>query len=295
MWAIKDSSITRTFFDEGAATFFLPHLASQPTEEQQTASNSSDDIVEVSPLKRTKYAVESHSRTGNGNGEDTMSGMGMGMGTGGALGPDWHSELKMIGKAFDEVSTFQLSMMFHLLPLTVLALQKYRHIHVEYQCEVARLLTQEEFKTSGLTISTFPSHHNKTADDRSSTDSSEQMDRHPQASPTPEKTLEWPVYVQLTNGKTYGCDLVVSATGVVPNSDVVRIKCDHEKKEVGLKVCVEDGGGIEVDSGMRTSLGDIYAAGDVCTVQWKEEQAALWFQVSRELRYMYYQFTKFNF
>ena len=30
---------------------------------------------------------------------------------------------------------------------------------------------------------------------------------------------EWPVYVRLTNGKVYGCDFVVSATGVVPNVD----------------------------------------------------------------------------
>ena len=104
MWAIKDSSITHTFFDEGAATFFLPHLASQPAEKQAASASSDggDDIVEVSPLKRTKYTVESHSRTGNGNEDDVK-----GVGTGGALGPDWHSELKMTGKAFDEVSTFQ--------------------------------------------------------------------------------------------------------------------------------------------------------------------------------------------
>lgn len=174
-----------------------------------------------------------------------------------------------------------LFIMLH-VPVTVLALQKYRHIHVEYQCEVAQLLSPEEFKANNLAASIFPSHHLKIAD-RSSTDSLEQPHRHPQASPTSENAPEWPVYVQLTNGKTYGCDLVVSATGVVPNSDVVRIKCDHEKEETRLKVCVEDGGGIEVDSGMRTSLGDVYAAGDVCTVQWKGEQAALWFQVSREL------------
>lgn len=30
----------------------------------------------------------------------------------------------------------------------------------------------------------------------------------------------WPLYVELTNGKVYGCDLVVSATGVVPNTSV---------------------------------------------------------------------------
>ena len=102
MWAIKDSSITRTFFDEGAATFFLPHLASQPTG-RQTASNS-EEIVEISPLKRTKYTVESHSRPESENGKGTRARMGME--AGGALGPDWHSELKMTGKAFKEVGTF---------------------------------------------------------------------------------------------------------------------------------------------------------------------------------------------
>ena len=178
--------------------------------------------------------------------------------------------------------------------IEVFVLQKYRHIHVEYQCEVAKLLTLEEFKSSDLTLSTFPSHVDHKSADKSSTHSSEQTahpNRHPQACPgptTPETISEWPVYVQLTNGKTYGCDLVVSATGVVPNSDVVKIKCDpgeggggDGKEERGLKVCVEDGGGIAVDSGMRTSLGDVYAAGDVCSVQWEEQQAALWFQVNK--------------
>ena len=109
VWAIKDKSITHTFFDEGAATFFLPHLANQPTQqsvESATASgnDSSNDVIEVSPLRRTKYTVESHSGTGNVNRENTVAGMRMG--TSGALGPDWHLELKMTGKAFDEVSIY---------------------------------------------------------------------------------------------------------------------------------------------------------------------------------------------
>lgn len=29
----------------------------------------------------------------------------------------------------------------------------------------------------------------------------------------------WPVYVRLTNDKVYGCDFIVSATGVTPNTD----------------------------------------------------------------------------
>ena len=81
---------------------------------------------------------------------------------------------------------------------------------------------------------------------------------------------------------------------MVPNSDIVKIKCDPREGEEGreegdgrrergrgLKVCVEDGGGIAVDSEMRTSLGDVYGAGDVCSVKWEEQQVALWFQVSK--------------
>lgn len=30
----------------------------------------------------------------------------------------------------------------------------------------------------------------------------------------------WPIYVELTNGNIYGCDFIVSATGVIPNTGV---------------------------------------------------------------------------
>lgn len=151
---------------------------------------------------------------------------------------------------------------------------------MEYQCEVDRLLSPEEFKTNKLIASTFPLYHHKDTD-KSSTHSEDHAQRHPPlpAPPPPYEVADWPVYVQLTNGKTYGCDLVVSATGVVPNSDVMRIERADGGAE--LKLSSEDGGGILVDSEMRSSLSDIYAAGDVCTVQWKE-QAELWFQVKFE-------------
>jgi len=29
----------------------------------------------------------------------------------------------------------------------------------------------------------------------------------------------WPIYVELTNGRIYGCDFIVSATGVTPNTE----------------------------------------------------------------------------
>ena len=39
-------------------------------------------------------------------------------------------------------------------------------------------------------------------------------------------------------------------------------------------------GGIAVDSEMRTGVPNVYAAGDVCTVQW-DSQPAHWFPVSQ--------------
>ncbi|XP_047430596.1 pyridine nucleotide-disulfide oxidoreductase domain-containing protein 1 isoform X2 [Mugil cephalus] len=112
-----------------------------------------------------------------------------------------------------------------------------RRVSVEYQCEVERIRTSEELLSS------------------------------------PQQTLSresgsWPVYVQLTNGKTFGCDLVVSATGVVPNT---------EPFLRGNAFAVADNGGLRVDDHMRTSEPDVYAAGDVCTACW--EPSPLWQQM----------------
>ncbi len=86
-------------------------------------------------------------------------------------------------------------------------------------------------------------------------------------------TNEWPVYVHLTNGKTYGCDFVISATGVVPNTAMF-----HNQLQIHL---AEDDG-IKVDDHMRTNVEHIYAAGDACTATWKPAehwmQMRLWSQ-----------------
>lgn len=67
---------------------------------------------------------------------------------------------------------------------------------------------------------------------------------------------KWPVFVQLTNGKVIGCDLLINAIGVRPNSLVV-------ETAGGLQLASD--GGILVDQFMRTNLPDVYATGDVCT------------------------------
>ncbi|XP_018603100.2 pyridine nucleotide-disulfide oxidoreductase domain-containing protein 1 [Scleropages formosus] len=118
-----------------------------------------------------------------------------------------------------------------------------RRVHVEYHCEVEKICTREQYQH---------------ARQQPSTNGSEQL----------ADAGHWPVYVQLTNGKTYGCDFIVSATGVLPNT---------EPFLQGNAFAVAEDLGLCVDDHMRTSEPDIYAAGDVCTACW--EPSALWQQM----------------
>ncbi|XP_042367173.1 pyridine nucleotide-disulfide oxidoreductase domain-containing protein 1 isoform X1 [Plectropomus leopardus] len=118
-----------------------------------------------------------------------------------------------------------------------------RRVSLEYQCEVEKIFTSEELLSS------------------------------PQKTLRPENEGSWPVYIQLTNGKTFGCDFVVSATGVVPNTEPFL----H-----GNNFAIADDGGLQVDDHMMTSEPDVYAAGDVCTACWEHspmwQQMRLWTQ-----------------
>lgn len=78
----------------------------------------------------------------------------------------------------------------------------------------------------------------------------------------------WPIYIELTNNKVYGCDFLVSATGVFPNT--APFLPDNQ-------FALAEDFGIQVDDMMRTSEKDVYAAGDVCTAGW--EPAKHWLQM----------------
>ena len=57
LWAIKDDAIGNTFFDKGAATFFLPHLESSlPVSMERQNMKSS--------VKRMKYGIETPHKFG---------------------------------------------------------------------------------------------------------------------------------------------------------------------------------------------------------------------------------------
>ncbi|OAD61346.1 Pyridine nucleotide-disulfide oxidoreductase domain-containing protein 1 [Eufriesea mexicana] len=116
-------------------------------------------------------------------------------------------------------------------------------VQIEYECEVIKIFSKSEQKELSL-------------------------------------MEEWPIYVELTNGKTIGCDFIVSATGVIPNSDIIGLE-DIKKGEDG---------GLLVDWKLETSKQDIYAAGDVCTAGWNLPkhwfQMRLWTQAHQMGRYV---------
>lgn len=48
---------------------------------------------------------------------------------------------------------------------------------------------------------------------------------------------DWPVFVELRNGKVFGCDFIVSATGVTPNTELFAETPIAIAPDGGLKVC----------------------------------------------------------
>lgn len=61
-------------------------------------------------------------------------------------------------------------------------------------------------------------------------------------------------------GQVITCDLVVSAIGVVPNTEFLQ----------GGDVLLAKGGGIEVDDALKTKAADVWAAGDCANVTWPD-------------------------
>ena len=99
---------------------------------------------------------------------------------GGALGPDWAVNRSMRG-----ATAVSRPSDFIRITNADLSLQQSRQVQIEYQVEVKHILTPEQYRQQH---------------------SSEE--------------ISWPVYVELSNGKIYGCDLIVSAIGVTPNVEM---------------------------------------------------------------------------
>ncbi|XP_073418437.1 pyridine nucleotide-disulfide oxidoreductase domain-containing protein 1 isoform X2 [Dendrobates tinctorius] len=127
-----------------------------------------------------------------------------------------------------------------------------RCVHIETGCEVQRILLHQEYKGLNIPALSVPG------------------ETETGATSDPD---DWPVYAELTNGKIYGCDFIVSATGVFPNV---------EPFISGNDLDIGEDRGLKVDDHMRTTANNVYAAGDVCSAGWTPsphwQQMRLWTQ-----------------
>lgn len=119
--------------------------------------------------------------------------------------------------------------------------EKSREVQVEYECEIKEVFSLEDLQERKLKADEIGEAY--------------------------QNVKQWPVYAHLTNGKLYGCDFIVSATGVIPNSKEIQ----------GLDLRLSEDGGIMVSDHMRTNIDNVYAAGDVCSASW--EWAPHWIQM----------------
>ena len=167
VWAIRDSSIGSTFFDEGAATFFLPHLSTPHCSSAAEGGSSmeSQGMVRTRPMKRMKYMLDpldkSEAKTETLAVHNSATDQQLDLATcrqevGSALGPDWSSDLAFRGSSEHWVSQphdgicMCCSACVHLFP------QHHRNVHVEYTCEVVSVLDKAQAEAAGYQLNPFP-------------------------------------------------------------------------------------------------------------------------------------------
>ena len=259
VWAIRHGSIGNTFFDAGAAQFLAPRLFEKPE------SNAPDDDAEAAtkPVKRRQFESELVNGvpvfTKNPRGGGGLEGMERIPTTGGlgeegngvigsALGPDWKESLNMKGAMKSEASVRPSSSSSG-------TSHDKNNVVLEYRVEVKEILTPDELR-SRSDLAPPRSFRSMPDNEREPSDAA------------------WPVYVVLSNGHVWGVDFVVSATGVEPSRLPLFQTVDDGAATFATST---DDGGILVDSNMRTSVPNVYAAGDAATADW--EPAPNWFQM----------------
>ncbi|XP_071450499.1 pyridine nucleotide-disulfide oxidoreductase domain-containing protein 1 [Hetaerina americana] len=239
-WAIRDQHINAAFVDPGAATYLERCL-----KERKEANDQNEGLPSENPecnSQNTGHGTETSSQSTwkiiRSNVTKETAEMESEI-FGSALGPNWQKDFPLQGSR-----------------------EGHGSLHIEYSCEIARLLTPEEAKVEAVELFEWDNEGGISSGAEAVAGGS---------------WGAWPVYVLLTNGRCIGCDLVVAGTGVIPNST------PFLGIHGGPRSCPSDGNGIMVDLRMRTSTDRVFAAGDVVTAAWPNRskhwlQMRLWSQ-----------------
>ncbi|CAH8501171.1 unnamed protein product [Schistosoma turkestanicum] len=300
IWVIKDSSISTPFLDSVAATFLLEAREitkqndSVKKEAEASFKPSGDEISEDTQIRRMRYIVAEDDESENypkapedhlvlvpDQQQSYKLNVSKSLVAGAALGPDWAYGRKLHGCLANTVDG--------------------RLLKVVYQTKVKQFLSPKEFHDLNRS-ETLPFANNSNDNNSGSA------------------VTNWPVYVELTNGEIYGCDLVVSAVGVDANLNPLNRNDNNvdntthnnnsnnnitnkeaetiESSAFGaLFNCasMELGGGLLVNEQMQTNQKDVYAAGDCVYANWT--WSPHWFQMKlwSQARQMGFQAAKSMF
>ena len=179
MWCVKDKFIGNTFFDASASKFFLSQRTYE-TGEQYGA-------------KCLKASVDSAVEEGRAGMEQSSTQAEQQPPAGHALGPLWLRSLNTASSKAEETKASEGS------PSKRLMVER-KGLILETSVEVARILDTGTGDRGDLRGGEW-----------------ENLVWEPGERPTQYFTMgdkgskPWPLLVQLTNGRTYGCDLVVRA------------------------------------------------------------------------------------
>jgi len=227
VWAVKDAYVGNTFFDHTASGFVLPELKKR---RPVRIIDNKDAKADSDGKKEEQNEQQQQQQPPQADEPAAATKPVEASPTGGALGPDWTVGLSTTASSSTSSSPIASTTEANTnsKPPTTAA---GKALTILFRAEL------------------------------------EQLSESPPASEAEKENEDWPLWVRLTNGQTWGCDFVVSATGVVPL--VGFLGPEFERGEDG---------GVLVNEHMQTTAGeDVYAAGDCCSMTWPESE--VWFQM----------------
>lgn len=258
VWAIRDEYIGNTFFDASASRFLLE---ARDTREKERSTPGKDDEREPH---------DHAAAVGADAGEASVSGTDRTFGN--SLGPMWVKSLKMSKRArYGAGGGAGGGQTASGLSSSRKRRRAEKRIVLERRCEITGI------RRSGATVwdvvngtsatSSADGDADGARDRKSGLGSTGGGSADVAAASLEEDEREWPVFVQLSNGRVYGCDVILSATGVSPAVEFL-----------GPEFRRGEDGGVLVDDHMRTTGSpDVFAAGDAASIGFST--GAEWFQM----------------
>ena len=244
IWIFKDDHIGKDFFDTETSKYFYPFVF------KKTVPNKNDVWAYIETGESPDLSVSSSDLA---LGTQTME-----KPLGPALGPIWKDSFRTFIKSHQEVEHFRdikfepETTISDILDAEDVALLYKRRLEAlkKKPTLIKPVNSNTEWSINKILDFSVPPTKIKELMEMANNDLLSQGN--------PIDTNKYPLYIKLRNGHIYGVDYLICGLGVMPNTSFI-------KESDQIKLSKE--GGILVDQTMKTSIDNIYAAGDVATIE----------------------------